>query len=159
MTGVKAKPDNFNSVNAYVVVPDCKEALAFYAKAFGAEAGMCMDMPDGSTVHAEMTLGDSTIMLSDENPAWGNVSAKSLGGSPVSLMIYVDDADAVFRLAVEAGAEIVYPMEDTFWGDRYGKLTDPFGISWGVATRIKDLSPEEIAKGQAEFMALAAQKK
>lgn len=157
MSQVKPIPDGCNTVNAYVVVPNCKEALDFYEKALGGERGLIMEGPGGVTVHAELRVGNSTVMLSDENPQWGNFSAGALGGSPVSLHVYVEDADAVFNQAVAAGAEVIYPLEDTFWGDRYGRLKDPYGITWGIATHTRDLTPEQIAEGQAKFFAAMAE--
>lgn len=155
---VKPVPQGFNTVSAYIIVPSAVEALEFYGRAFGATTISRMAGPDGtSTMHAEMCIGDSMIMLSDENPQWGAVSAKALGGSPVSLHLYVEDADALFERAVAAGCEVAYPMEDTFWGDRYGKLTDPFGISWGVATHKEDLSDEEIGRRARELFAAMAE--
>ena len=103
----------------------------------------------GSTMHAEVAIGNSRVMLTDENPEWGARAAKTIGGSPVSLHLYVEDADAVFQRAVEAGCEVLQPLQDVFWGDRYGKLQDPFGIQWGIATHKEDLTAEEIAQRQA----------
>lgn len=155
----KPIPDGFNSVSAYLVVPNCEEALSFYEKAFGAKTVNRMRGPDGkSTIHAEMRIGNSTVMLSDENPEWGTKSARTLGGSPVSLHIYVEDADALFNRAVKAGCQVAYPMGDPFWGDRYGKVTDPFGLVWGIATHKEDLSEKELEKRGAEWFAQMAQK-
>lgn len=155
----KPIPDGFNSVSAYLVVPNSEEALSFYERAFGAKTVSRMRGPDGkSTVHAEMRIGNSTVMLSDENPQWGTKSARTLGGSPVSLHIYVEDADALFNRAVKAGCQVAYPMGDPFWGDRYGKVTDPFGLVWGIATHKEDLSEKEMEKRGAEWFAQMAQK-
>ena len=148
----KPIPDGFNTVSAYLIVDNSVEAGNFYQKAFGAEVGMRMPGPDGkSTMHMEMRLGDSTIMLTDANPQWNAKSPKTLGGTPVSLHVYVKDADALFKRAVAAGCEVEYPIADAFWGDRYGKLRDPFGHTWGIATHKEDLSPDEIGKRAAEF--------
>jgi uncharacterized glyoxalase superfamily protein PhnB len=146
-------PTGYASVSASLIVPDVDEALAFYQRAFGAVPGDCLRTPDGqSALHGDMRIGDSTVMVSPENEAWGTQSPATLGGSPVSLHIYVSDADAAFRRAVQAGCEVVYPLEDAFWGDRYGKVKDPFGHSWGLATRREDLSPEEISRRGHEWM-------
>lgn len=145
-------PPGCNSVNAYLVMDDCKAAIAFYAKAFNAEPGVHMAGPDGQgTMHAEIKIGNSTIMLVDESPQWDKRSAKSLGGSPVSLHLYVEDADAVFQQAVAAGCEEVVPVSEMFWGDRYGQVVDPFGLTWGIATHIEDVPPDLLAQRAAEF--------
>jgi uncharacterized glyoxalase superfamily protein PhnB len=150
----KPVPDCFNTVSAYLIVKNSVEALGFYQKAFGAEPGARMPGPDGkSTMHAEMHIGNSTVMLTDENPQWNLKSPQTLGGSASSMHIYVDDADKYYERAVEAGCEVVAPLMDAFWGDRYGKVRDPFGHEWGVATHKEDLTPEEIGKRAAEFFA------
>lgn len=152
MTAVKPVPDGFGTVSAYLVVPEVMEAIAFYEEAFGAEPGMRMTGPDGdTTMHAEMRIGTSMVMLTDENPDWNMRAPSSLGGSPVSLHIYVDDADALFRRAVEAGCTVEYEITDAFWGDRYGKVKDPFGYTWGIATHREDLSETEIGERQKEW--------
>ena len=151
---VKPVPDGFNSVSVYLVVKNAVEALEFYQKAFGAEAGARMPGPDGkSTMHAEMRIGNSTIMLTDENPQWQMKSPETLGGSPASLHVYVDDADKLFNRAVEAGCTVTAPLMDAFWGDRYGKLADPFGHQWGIATHTEDVAPEEMGRRAKEFFA------
>ena len=150
----KPIPDGFNTVNAYLVVKNAKEALDFYSRAFGAETVSRMPGPDGkSTVHAEMRIGNSTVMLTDENPAWEAKSPATLGGSPASLHIYVHNADALFDRAVKAGCTAAMAMHDAFWGDRYGKVKDAFGYQWGIATHKEDLSPEEIGKRAAQHFA------
>lgn len=149
---VKPIPEGFNTVSAYLIQDDSVKAMDFYQKAFGAESGMRMPGPDGkSTMHMEMRIGNSTVMLTDANPQWNAKSPKQLGGSPMSLHVYVNDADALFNRAVSAGCEIEYPIGDTFWGDRYGKVRDPFGHSWGIATHKEDLTPEQIGKRAEEF--------
>jgi PhnB protein len=151
---VKAVPDGFNTVSVYLVVKDAVEALDFYQKAFGAEAGHRMPGPDGKgTMHAEMRIGNSTIMLTDENPKWEMKSPSTLGGSPVSVHLYVEDADKMFKRAVDAGCTAMMPIMDAFWGDRYGKVVDPYGYQWGIATHKEDLSPEETGRRAAEFFA------
>lgn len=154
MAKVKPVPEGYSTVSAYLVVDNAEEALEFYAKAFGAEASARMPGPDGkSTMHAEMRIGDSSVMLSDANPQWGTKSPRQLGGSPVTLHIYVDDADALFDRAVKAGCEVKFPMSDAFWGDRYGKLEDPFGFEWGIATHKEDLTLDQLKQRAQEFFA------
>lgn len=151
MSDVKPVPDGCSTVTVYLVVPNSIEAMTFYERAFGAEPVMRMEGPGGSTMHAEVKIGDSMVMLTDENPQWNVKAPSSLGGSPASLHLYVEDADALFQRAVEAGCEVEYPMNDAFWGDRYGKIKDPYGYSWGIATHQEDLSEAEIAERQHEF--------
>lgn len=151
---VQPIPEGFNTVSAYVIVKDADAAMKFYGKAFGAEPGDVMRMPDGETImHAELRIGNSTVMLTAENPQWEMKSAETLGGSPVSLHVYVNDVDRAFQRAIDAGCEVAAPLMDAFWGDRYGKVKDPFGIQWGIATHKEDLSEEEIGKRAAEFFA------
>jgi PhnB protein len=142
-------PEGYHSITPSLVVRGGAKAIDFYRRAFGAVEISRMDAPGGRLAHAEMKIGDSVFMLSDEFP--GFPSPQSLGGSPVSLFVYVHDVDASFKQAVGAGAQSTMPPTDMFWGDRYGKLTDPFGHSWGLATHIKDVTPEEMKKG-AEAM-------
>lgn len=150
----KPVPDGFNTVSAYLVVTDVEEAMAFYGKAFGAESGAVMRTPDGKSVmHAEMRIGNSTVMLSQESPQWGTKAAETLGGSPVSLHLYVQDADKAFQRAVDGGCEVAAPLMDAFWGDRYGKVKDPFGLQWGIATHKEDLTEKEVAKRAAAWFA------
>ena len=154
MSDVNPIPDRFNSVSAYLVVKNSTEALNFYGKAFGAETIFRMPGPDGaSTMHAEMGIGDSVVMLTDENPEWGAQSPETLGGNHTSLHLYVNDVDAVFNQAVEAGCEVLAPVTDMFWGDRFGKVKDPFGHHWGIATHKEDVPEEEMGQRAAEFFA------
>ena len=148
----KNPPKGYHSVTPAIVVRDAAKAIDFYKEAFGAEEIDRMQGPDGSVMHAEIRIGDSIVMLGEENPAWQTKSPVTLGGVHGSLHIYVDDANAAFARAVAAGCEARYPLEDAFWGDRYGKVTDPFGHEWGLATRVKDLSPEEIRKAAEAWM-------
>lgn len=151
-------PEGFNTVSAYVIVKDVEAALAFYEKAFGACTGDVMRMPGGQGVlHAEMALGNSMIMFSPENPQWGATSAETLGGSPISLHVYVEDCDALWERAIAAGCTEVAPLMDAFWGDRFGKLQDPFGIQWSIATHKVDLTPEEMDAAAARWFAEMAQ--
>lgn len=150
----KAIPDGFNSISAHVVVRGAAKAMEFYKKAFGAEEVMRMPGPDGQSVmHGEVRIGNSTLMLVDENPQMGCKSAQTFGGTPVTLHLYVADADAAFKRAVAAGAEVRMPISDMFWGDRYGQVADPFGLTWSIAQHVKDLTPEQIGKAAQEFFA------
>lgn len=144
-------PDGCNSVNVYLIVKDARAAIDFYVKAFGGKALDCMEAPDGSVVHAEVRIGNSTVMLSQENPQWNMLSAESLGGSPASLHIYTEDCDKLFDQAVAAGCTVVQPVMEMFWGDRYGKVLDPFGFQWGIATHVQDVSPEELQQRANEW--------
>ena len=144
---VKPIPDRFNSINAYLIVNNAVEAMEFYAKAFGGETVARMPGPDGqNTLHAEMQIGDSTLMLSDENPDWGTKSPQTLGGTPIVLHLYVEDADAVFNQAVAADCEVTQAIHDAFWGDRYARIIDPFGHAWAICIHKEDLTPEEMNK-------------
>ncbi len=155
MGNVKPIPEGFHTITPQMVVRDAGKAIDFYKKAFGAEEVMRMPGSDGKTVmHAEMKIGDSIFMLCDEFPGSERfVAPQSLNGTTVCITLYVTDVDKVFQRAVDAGATVSMPVMDAFWGDRYGKLTDPFGHEWGIATHKQDLTPEEIAKGAEEFFA------
>jgi len=153
----KPIPAGHHSVTPAIVVRDAAAAIDFYKKAFGAEEIDRMAGPDGSIMHAEIRIGDSILMLGEENEQWGTKSPLSLNGVHGSLHIYVEDADAAFNRALKAGATVRYPLEDAFWGDRYGKVTDPFGHEWGLATRVKDMTKAEMEKAGQEWMAKAAQ--
>ena len=153
----KSTPAGYHTVTPTIIVRNAPDAIDFYKRAFGAEEINRMAGPDGSVMHAEIRIGDSIVMLGEENPGWGALSPLSTGGNPGSLHIYVDDADAAFARAIGSGAKVRHPLEDAFWGDRYGKVTDPFGHEWGIATRIKELSAEEMHRAAEEWMAKAAQ--
>jgi uncharacterized glyoxalase superfamily protein PhnB len=142
-------PEGYNSVSPHLVVKNAREAIGFYERAFGAKVADLHDAPGGGVMHAALRIGNSTVMVNDEFPDWGVLSPASIGGSPVTIHVYVDDADAVFRRAVDAGAEQEMPLQDTFWGDRYGKLKDPYGHRWSIATRVRNLSAEEIQAAAA----------
>ena len=147
-------PEGTSALSPYLILNDAAAAIDFYGKAFGAEPGDVMRMPGSNAVmHAEVRIGNSTVMLTGENQQWEMKSAESLGGSPISRHVYVQDADKAFQRALDAGCEVVAPLMDAFWGDRYGKLKDPFGIQWGIATHVEDLTPEEIGKRAAEWFA------
>lgn len=146
-------PAGFHTITPHLVVRNAAQAIAFYKKAFGAEEVMRMPGPDGQSVmHAELKIGDSCVMICDEAPDWGALSPQSLNGSPVTIHLYVPDADAVYQRAVSAGARATMPLSDMFWGDRYGKLVDPYGHHWSVATHVEDVSPEACAKRAASEM-------
>lgn len=152
---VKPIPEGQNAVTPYLVIKGAAEAIGFYEKAFGAVEKARMPMPDGRVGHAELRIVGSTIYLADEYPEWGILSPTSLGGSGVGIHLYVEDADATYDRAVEAGATATMPLVDAFWGDRYGKLTDPFGHIWSIATHKEDLTPEQVAeRGAAEMAAM-----
>lgn len=152
---VQPIPERFGTLTPYLVARDASKAIEFYKKAFGAEEIFRMPGPDGNGVmHAEIKIGNSVLMLVDEMPqmkSW--VSPQSLKGTTVTLHLYVEDVDAMFKRAVDAGATVSMPVMDAFWGDRYGKVTDPFGHEWSIATHKQDLTPEEIQKGAQEFFA------
>jgi PhnB protein len=154
---VQAIPAAYGSVTPHLVLKDSARAIDFYAKAFGAKTISRMAGPGGGTMHAEIKIGDTVVMMGDESPDRGVLSAESLGGSPTGLMLYVRDCDAVFSRAVAAGAKPVMPPADMFWGDRYGQLVDPFGHRWAIATHKVDMTHRQMEKAGAEFMAKAAQ--
>lgn len=134
-----------NTVTPHLVCKGAAQAIEFYKNAFGAEERGRLSTPDGRNVlHASLSIGDSVIMLADEFPDWGSVGPETLKGTPVVIHLYVEDVDSVFDQAVRAGGTVTMPLEDMFWGDRYGKLRDPFGHSWSVATHIRDVSYEEM---------------
>jgi PhnB protein len=143
---VKPIPEGYHSVTPYLIVRGGADAIEFYQKAFGAVELFRFPSPDGKIGHAEIKVGDSPIMLADEFPDMGYNGPDSLGGSPVSLMIYVDDVDAVFNQAVEAGATVKEALADKFYGDRMGTVTDPFGHRWHLATHKEDISVEEMQR-------------
>jgi len=146
---VKATPDGYHTATPYLVLQGAAAALDFYTKVFGATEFVRMAQPDGKIGHAEMRIGDSVVMLADEAPQLGHRGPKALGGSPVSLLLYVEDVDAVMARAVAAGAKLTRPAEDQFYGDRNGIIEDPFGHIWCIATHTEDVSPEEMNKRMA----------
>ena len=158
MTAPKVKPipDGMHSLTPHLVCDGAAEAIEFYKRAFNAVETMRLPAPGGKLMHASVRIGDSTLMLVDEFPEMGGHSPTSLKGSPVTIHLSVVDVDATVAQAVAAGATVTMPVNDTFWGDRYGQLQDPFGHHWSVATHIRDLTPEQIMKGMAEMMAKAA---
>jgi PhnB protein len=142
-------PKGYHAVTPYLIIDGAAEAIDFYKKALGAEELARMPEPDGRIGHAEIRIGDSPIMLADEHPEIGARSPKAYGGSPVSIHLYVDDVDSTFERAVAAGAKVLQPVSDQFYGDRRGGVEDPFGYAWYIATHKEDLTGEEIAKRAA----------
>ena len=147
---VKPIPDGYHSVTPYLIVDDAKGAIDFYKRAFGAVEKFRLPMGD-RVGHAEIQIGDSHLMLADEVPDMGHLGPKSRGGPTASLMVYVPDVDAAFRKALDAGATEQRPVEDQFWGDRMGTLTDPFGHQWSLATHVKEVPPDELQQRMKEF--------
>jgi PhnB protein len=148
-------PEGYPRVTPYLSVAGAAEAIDFYGKILGAKERMRMPAPGGTIGHAEIEIGDSIIMLADENPDFGNTSPKTLGGTAVTLSVYVEDVDDVFKRAVDAGAKPLREVEDQFYGDRAGSFEDPFGHQWHVATHVEDVPPKEMEKRAAEAMAAA----
>jgi len=150
---VLAIPKGYRTITAHLVCRNAAGAMQFYTKAFGAKTRMSMPTPDGKVAHAEMQLGDSLLMLGDEMPAMGATAPETIGGSAVHMFLYVKDVDSSFARAVAAGAKADMPPMNMFWGDRYAKLTDPFGHKWSMATHVEDMSPKEMARRGAEAFA------
>ena len=142
----KPIPEGYHTATPYLYIRGAANAIDFYKKAFGAVELFRMGRPDGKIGHAEIKIGDSPIMLADENAEMGATSPQTIGGTPFSIMIYVEDVDSVFNQAISAGAEQIRPVADQFYGDRTGGLKDPFGFQWWVATHIEDVPPEEMEK-------------
>jgi len=141
-------PEGFHSLTPMFMFKDARRAIDFYKNAFGAQERYTMPGPDGKGVmHAELQVGDSIIMMGDENPHENCKSAETIGGSPISFYLYVENVDAAFRRAVEAGAKVQMEVQEMFWGDRCGSVQDPFGYSWMIGTHTRDLTPEEIQEG------------
>jgi PhnB protein len=143
---VQSTPDGYPTLTPYLCVDGAAQAIEFYKDVFGATERMRMAGPDGRIGHAELDLGSSLIMLADEHPDMAFVSPRKLGGTPVTLSIYVEDVDATFERALQAGATTLRPVENQFYGDRSGQLEDPFGHRWSIATHVEDISPEEMAR-------------
>ena len=146
---VKAQPDGYHAITPYLVIKGAAAAIEFYKKAFGATELVRMPQPDGRVGHAELKIGDSVVMMADEFPEMETVGPQTLGNSPVGLLLYVDNADAVFAKAVSLGAKVKKPMADQFYGDRNGTLEDPFGHKWTIGTHVEDVSPEEMKRRMA----------
>jgi PhnB protein len=155
MSATTSTPNGFHSVTPYLSVKNADAAIRFYKDVFGAKEAGRLTMPDGVIVHAELRLGDARIMLAEEMPQWGSKSPATLGGSPITLVLYVPDVDATFQRALAAGAKAIEPVKDMFYGDRAGSLTDPFGHKWMVQTHIEDV-PFDEAQRRCEAMFAAS---
>jgi PhnB protein len=149
MPAIKPVPDGYPSLTPYLIVRDGAAAIAFYEKALGARLRLKLDAPGGRIGHAELEIGDSVVMLADEHPEIGARGPQAFGGSPVGLHLYIEEVDAVVARAVAAGATLVHPVENKFYGDRMGTIEDPFGHRWYVTTHIEDVPPNEIARRAA----------
>jgi len=150
----KPIPTGFHSITPHLVIRNAARAIDFYKEAFGAKELSRMPGPDGKSImHAEIKIGDSIVMIGEEHPEYGCKSPQQLSGTPVGVHLYVENADDVFQRAVKAGAQPMMPVEDMLWGDRYGKIKDPFGHEWSIATHKRDLTMEEMQKGAAEMFA------
>ena len=146
---VKSIPEGYHSITPYLILSGAGEAIAFYKRALGADEVMRLDDPTGKVHHAEISLGDSRIMLADEHPEIRALSPKTIGGSPISIHLYVDDVDSMVERAVAAGAKLIRPVADQFYGERVGGIEDPFGYRWFIATHKEDLSMDEIRRRAA----------
>ncbi|HEX8067882.1 MAG TPA: VOC family protein [Thermoleophilaceae bacterium] len=155
MADVKPIPDGYPQVTPYLIVDGADAAIEFYAKVLGAKERMRMGGPDGRVGHAELEVGSGLLMLADEHPDMGARGPRSIGGTPVTISVYVEDADAVFAAALDAGATELRGVEDHFYGDRAGHFEDPFGHHWHIATHVEDVPPEEMERRAAELAAQA----
>ena len=157
MSKVSYIPKDYNSVTPYLVIKGADRAIEYYKKVFGATEMFRMNGPDGKVGHAELKIGNSHIMLADENPSMGqgHTSAATIGASPVSLYVYMPDVDSVVQRATTEGAKLLRPVENQFYGDRSGFFQDPFGHLWGVATHVEDVSPEEMEQRMKKAMQAA----
>lgn len=153
---VTAVPAGMHALTPHLTCKGASDASAFYQKAFDAIELSRMPGPDGRLMHALLRIGDSSLMLVDEFPEWGGKSPAALGGTAVTIHLYVQDADATYAQAISAGASVHMPLSDMFWGDRYGVVTDPFGHQWAIATHVKDMTPEQVAAAGKAMMAEAA---
>ncbi|HSO96742.1 MAG TPA: VOC family protein [Acidimicrobiia bacterium] len=150
---VQPIPDGYQRVTPYLSVRGASDAIDFYRKVFGAEERMRIAEPSGRIGHAELVIGDCVVMLSDEYPEMGIVSPPTIGGTAVTLAVYVEDVDATFDAAVQAGATVLRPVENQFYGDRSGQIEDPFGHRWSIQTHVEDVDPEEMGERAAAAMA------
>ena len=148
---VKPIPEGYHSVTPYLIVKNSAEAIEWYKTALGATEKMRLPGPDGSLMHAEFQVGDSVVMMAEENPQMGAIAPATLGGSPVSICLYVEDVNAAFPKAIAAGATELRPLQDQFYGDRSGTLKDPYGHTWTIASHIEDLTDAEIEKRMGEM--------
>jgi PhnB protein len=148
---VKPIPDNYPQVMPYLIVDGASEAIEFYKGVFGATERMRLDGPDGRVGHAELEIGDAVVMLADENPSMGIEGPRSIGGTPVTIHVYLEDADTAFERAVQAGAKPLRAVEDQFYGDRSGQFEDLYGHRWNVATHVEDIGEDEMSQRAAEI--------
>jgi uncharacterized glyoxalase superfamily protein PhnB len=151
MPNVKSIPAGMHTVTPHLICAGAADAIEFYKRAFNAVELMRLPGPQGKLMHACIRIGDSNVMLVDEMPDWGGLGPKALNGSPVTIHLFVEDVDAFVATAVAAGAKVTMPVADMFWGDRYGKLEDPFGHHWSVATHQRDMTPQEIQQAMAKL--------
>ena len=149
----KPIPEGMHSVTPHLVCAGAAKAIEFYKNAFGATEEGRMPGPDGRIMHAALRIGDSTVMLADEMPEWGSLGPKALKGSPVTIHLYVEDADAFVERAVKVGAKVTMPVAEQFWGDRYGKIEDPFGHHWSIGTHVRDVSTDEMQQAMKKMAA------
>jgi uncharacterized glyoxalase superfamily protein PhnB len=149
-SAVKPIPEGMHSLTPHLVCAGAAEAIEFYKRAFDAVELGRIPAPDGKLMHAMVRIGDSTLMLVDEFPQYGSVGPKALKGSPVTIHLYVEDVDATVKQAESAGAKVTMPVADMFWGDRYGRVEDPFGHQWSVATHTRDVTPEEMKQAMGQ---------
>jgi PhnB protein len=150
---VQPVPEGYHTVTPYLAVEDAQEAIDFYGRALGATERSRMPGPENTIAHAELEIGDSLVMLSDPFPQASTKTPKELGGTSVNIFLYVDNVDDFVQKALDAGATLTAPVEDQFWGDRFGVVTDPFGHTWSVATHVEDVAPEEMAERAKTAMA------
>ena len=158
-TKVKPIPDTYHTATPYLTVREAGAAIDFYQRAFGAKELFRMPGPNGKIMHAEILIGDSHIMLADESAAAGSQAPPTLSGTPVGIFLYVDDVDRTFKQAIKAGGKETLPVQDMFWGDRFGRLTDPFGHKWMLATHVEDVSPAEMEQRMASACSQVQQTK
>jgi PhnB protein len=156
MANVKPIPEGYHSITPYLFIKGAAAAIEFYKKVFGATERMRMPGPDGRIMHAELKIGDSVVMLSDENPQMGALSPQTIGGTGSGVNVYVADVDAATAKAVDLGAQLVRPVKDQFYGDRSGSIIDPFGHLWSVATHVEDVAPEEMQRRMKAMSSQAA---
>jgi len=147
---VKAIPEGMHTITPHIVVRNAARAAEWYAEALGAEERSRIPLPGGKLMSVELWFGDSAVMVADEFPRMGVLSPQTVGGTSTVLNLYAEDVDALWECAVRAGAEVLHPLEDTFWGDRHGQISDPFGHHWGLAQHVRDVPPAEIVRAAAE---------
>lgn len=150
-------PEGFHTITPHLVCDGAADALTFYAQAFGAQEVSRLPGPDGRIMHAQVRIGDSLLMLADDFPEYGSVGARALKNTPVYLHLYVEDADAAYARALEAGAKTLMPPADMFWGDRYGQVEDPFGHRWSIATHKRDMTPQQMKEEMEQVMSRMGQ--